>query len=431
MNQEELNKLLEVSRTMAETRELDPLLKYAMAMALSLIGAERGVLALLDEEGNLDFRIRVDNKGQELENIEQELSFSIINKVLASGEAQVIADAIVDPNFSDATSVRALQLRSVLCAPFIARERVIGCIYVENRSGMGVFSKDDVQLLTYFAGHAAISIENAMLNDELEARVEARTAQLRSANVRLEQSWSEAVEANRMRTVLYSTITHDIRSPLSLVVTALHMLHAGEFGELNPDQAEWIKTSLDAAHHVVRLTDDFFDLTKMEMGKLAVFRDEVRAVEFFQKVYEFGEMLPWPDIVSFRMEVAEDLPEAVQLDATRMQQVILNLISNAHKFTKSGEVVLGVRHNVDERSLDITVSDTGIGIPPEQFATIFDRFQQVGSSEDRKKGTGLGLAICRELVQLHDGQIWVESEMGSGSTFHVRIPIEIPVAETQ
>jgi signal transduction histidine kinase len=185
VKEEVLERLLDISRQMAENRDLGTLLEYAMATALELVGGEYGYLILLDEEGKLDFRVRRGRDGQELEKPEAQISHTILNKVVRNCEDLIIADAASDPDYVDSDSIHDLQVRAVMCVPLVSRGKAIGALYVENRSLAGLFTEDTLLPLKYFASQAAVSIENAALNDDLEARVATRTAELREANERL------------------------------------------------------------------------------------------------------------------------------------------------------------------------------------------------------------------------------------------------------
>jgi len=158
-----------------------------MTVAIDLFGAEYGYLVLLGDNYHLEFRVRQDKDGNKLGEPEEQISHTIFEKVIKNSKSLVIADAILAPDFQDAESVKSLQLRSVMCVPLIARGRTLGAIYLENRSEESVFEDQDIKPLEYFAAQAAISIENAMLNNELESRVEARTAELAQANELLRQ----------------------------------------------------------------------------------------------------------------------------------------------------------------------------------------------------------------------------------------------------
>jgi signal transduction histidine kinase len=421
MNEALLERFLDLSRRMAETRTLNPLLEYAMNEAMSLVGAERGYIVLVNNEGALDFCV---TRGQEAdENAQDQISRSILSKVIQSAEPLIVRDASDDPTWNQSKSVAVLRLRSVMCVPLISRGETIGAIYVENRSVKGRFDEQDLAPLIFFANQAAVSIENAALNDDLEARVAARTRELEQAKAQLEHSWTESIEANRLRTVLLGNVAHDLRSPLTIVIESLSLMQSGAFGDMTEEQAEWIGKSLDAAMYVLNLTNDIFDLTKIEMGGLVLYPQVTPLNEFLKKIFNIAQGLPWPDSVAVRLDIEPDLP-AVMLDPIRISQVLVNLFSNALKFTSQGSVTLHAQALPGQGQVLIGVADTGDGIPADQIDRLFQRFQQVdGNRERRRVGTGLGLAICRDLVEMHQGRIWVESQRGVGSDFKFVLPV--------
>lgn len=429
MDREVLEKLLEISRRMAENRAMQPLLNYAMQEAMLLLRAERGYLVLINPDGSLDFRVRQDSRGNELANPDTEISYTILNPAL-EGKSQMITDALGDPMLLGAASVVALQLRSVLCVPLISRGAVIGAIYIENRTDAAIFQKDDLTLLTLFANQAAVLIENAMILDSLEMRVAERTAELENANSQLEVAWLDAVEANRVRTSFLANLTHDMRAPLSVALGASSMIETEMFGAVTEEQREWIERTIQALKHVVNLTDDMFSLTKHEdslakrtEGKgLSVVVENVDLNDFLQRLYNIGMALPWAKEVKFRLDIQSDLP-TVSLDPVRIRQVLFNLLSNAIKFTAAGEVVMYARYLANEDQVMIGVRDSGAGIPEHLQGQLFQRFQQLDDNLVRRNhNAGLGLAISRELVELHGGQIWVESQPGVGSDFKFVLP---------
>jgi diguanylate cyclase (GGDEF)-like protein len=198
MNKAFLEKLLDISRRLAENRLLDPLLEYAMAVALDLFQAERGYLVLINQDDNeLDFRIRQDRHGIQLNEPGEQISHTIFEEAIKTKKSLVIANAYTDSEFQSADSVVALKLQSVMCVPLISRGKVIGAIYLENRSEAAVFTEDDLKPLEYFAAQAAISIENAILNNELESRVAKRTAELVRINKRLLEEIEERKRIER------------------------------------------------------------------------------------------------------------------------------------------------------------------------------------------------------------------------------------------
>jgi signal transduction histidine kinase len=421
-----LEQVLNISRRMAETRSLAPLLNSVVEEAIKLVGAECGYVVLPRPDGSLDFRVTRDLEGHEVENAQDQISTSVLSRVIQTGQPVILRDAMSDPNFGHAQSVMALKLRSVMSVPLISHGETIGALYVENRTVRGRFQEDDLAPLILFANQAAVAIENASINDDLEARVTARTRELEQALAQVEKSWAEAVETNRLRTVLLCNIMHDLRAPLGIVVTALELLQDGSLGSVNADQAEWITKSLAAVTHGTHLINEVFDLSKLEVGELTLHRETVDLCDFLQHVYRIGQGLRWPQMVTFQLDLASDLP-AVSIDPVRIQQVLLNLLTNAVKFTERGGVTLHARYIPEPGEVVIGVADTGEGISPDQTGKLFQRFQQVDEKQARRrKGTGLGLAICRELVEMHGGRIWVESTPGVGSNFMFALPVNPP-----
>lgn len=181
MNAHTLEQLIEISRTLAEQRALEPLLEQAMNVALQLMKGEYGYLILLGPRGEMDFRVRQDWHGNQLDSPESQVSRTIFEHVIAQRKSLLTADAVIDPNLKLSDSILSLRLRSVVCVPLMIHERVLGALYMENRSEREIFEEDDVKVLEYFASYLAISVENAQLNQELERRVEERTVELKSA----------------------------------------------------------------------------------------------------------------------------------------------------------------------------------------------------------------------------------------------------------
>lgn len=413
-----LQHVLEVSRRMAETTSLVPLLNYAMEEAVKLVGAEHGFLMLRQADGTPHIVVRIpqDEVGEE------QYSHSILTQVFETGEPVVLRNAIADDKYKYARSVMNLKLRSVMCVPLVSRGEKLGAIYVENRNISGRFNAESLPPLTLFANQAAVAIENAILIENLEERVQERTRELEDAKVNVEHSWMDAVEANRLRTVFLSNVAHDMRSPLSIVVGSLTMLSEGMLGELNGEQLEWVVKANNAANNALKLTNDVFDLVKLEMGVMKVHKEHVDLQHFLKQIYSISKGLNWPPEVSFEFDVSDDMP-ILCMDPDRIQQVLLNLMSNALKATQQGSITLYGRYLPDQRSVLIGVRDTGAGISQENLAKVFTRFQTFSTDTKQKRtSTGLGLAICRDLVEMHKGTIWAESELDVGSDFKFTLP---------
>ena len=418
-----LEQILHISRRMAQTRSLTPLLNDVVDEAMKLVGAERGYIVLTKPDGSWDFHIQRYLPGKDIKRAEEEVSNSVLDQVVQSEQPILLRDALHDPHFGNADSVIFLGLRSIVCVPLTTRGETIGAIYVENRSVRNRFHEQDLSTLLLFANQVAVSIENAALNEDLESRVTRRTEELNAAKIQLERSWAEAVEANRLKTVWLGNVAHDVSSPLTVVSGALSLLQKGTLGALNDAQQEWVCKALRAVKHTNSLINDLLSFSKIESGGLTLNRQIFSMVAIMDNVYDIALGLPWSEDVTLNLEVSPALP-MVFVDPLRINQVLLNLLDNAHKFTTSGSVTLEAFHSPGDNQLEVSVTDTGEGIAANKLDRLFERFEQVDDDPiRRRRGSGLGLAICRELVDLHGGHIWVESTPGVGSSFRVTLPL--------
>lgn len=416
-----LQRILEISLRMAETRELDPLLEYVMQQALGFTNGEHGYLVLLNDDDSLDFRI-THGHPYEGDNQGTPVSRSIIEQVVREGKAALVRDAFGDSRFQTTASVVRMRLRSVLCVPLAVQGELLGVLYIENRKVADAFTENDVPLVMIFASQAATAIKNAQLNEQLEARVRQRTAELDKSRLEAEAGWAAALEENHLRTALLSNITHDLRSPLNIVINAIEWMQMGEFGEINQDQHDWLERALKATQQVLRLVNDIFDLSKIEQGKLELYFKEVEISPLLDHTLAIAQGLRRSETVELLLDAQPNLP-AIWADPDRIQQILVNLFSNAFKYTQEGKVTIRARYNELTDSILFEVADSGQGIPSHLVSRVFDRFQHDDSPEMRRRGTGLGLAICKELVERHQGQIGVESELGVGTTFFFTIPV--------
>lgn len=417
MDSSTLIRLLDITRRLFEERSPVPLLSFSLERAAELVGAESGYIVLLDQDGTTASPIRYTEREAD------QYSTSIVNRVLTTGTPLLLDDALSDPAYAKSKSISLARVRSVVCVPLVGRERVIGAIYMENRTLASRFSQSALEILQLFARQTAPAIENAYLNQQLEDVVRERTRDLEQANHDLEHSWQRAVEANRLRTVLLSNIAHDLRSPLSVVEGALEMLAEGALGDLSESQSRWVNRALESTARALRLTDDVFDLTTLEQGGLKLQLSPIPLMALLDGVYDIGLGMPRALNVEFHANFTDDLP-LVYIDPSRIQQVIFNLLSNAFKFTEEGHVTLYAMNATAAKEVIIGVRDTGMGIPPEDLDHIFIRFGTRDALEAfRRRGTGLGLAICRELVEQHGGRLWASSVVGEGSDFAFALPI--------
>ncbi len=281
------------------------------------------------------------------------------------------------------------------------------------------------------------------LNRELETRVVERTQELAETNRQLqisnrslqeinrqlneaktaaERAQLEAEEANRLKSRFLSNISHELRTPLNAIINFSKLLLVGGDGPLTGGQADLLGRIRDAGGHLLGLLNDMLDLSRIESGAVELFREETDLAEIIRGVMSTAVGLTRDKPIQLHQEIAEGLPP-VWVDRTRIRQVLLNLVANAAKFTERGTVA--VRAEARGHQILVSVRDTGPGIPASDRAHIFERY--VKGKADNQQGIGLGLAISRQLVEMHGGSIWVDSEPGRGSTFCFTVPVVHPV----
>jgi signal transduction histidine kinase len=256
------------------------------------------------------------------------------------------------------------------------------------------------------------------VNRELEDRVAARTRDLRETNARLEQALLKQKELDRLKSEFFDNVSHELRTPLTLILLTLDSLLHGPRA-LAPSLRQPIESMSRSASRLLQLINNLLDLARMESGKTRLRYEPLELQSFLRTLLEPFQVMATRKGVALRLEGSP--VSAVHVDLERMESVFQNLVSNAMKFTAQGEVVVRVWE--EQSQVHVEVADTGSGIAAQDIAVIFDRFAQADSSGTRRfGGTGIGLALVKEVLELHAGSISVQSELGKGSTFHVRLP---------
>jgi len=228
-------------------------------------------------------------------------------------------------------------------------------------------------------------------------------------------------ELDGMKDAFLSMVTHELRTPLTVISGTTELFETGIYGTLTPEQSEQIAQIAMQAQRLRQLVNDLLDLSKLESGMMRLHREALDPYSLAAAVCEQLRALTAQSEVALRNQVPHDLPDA-DCDGQRVEQVLTNLVSNAVKFTPAGGRVT-ISAEVKGDRIRFRVADTGCGIPAEAVPRIFDKFFQVQSStETGRKGTGLGLAIVKHIVEMHGGEVGVESEVGQGSCFYFTLP---------
>jgi signal transduction histidine kinase len=278
----------------------------------------------------------------------------------------------------------------------------------------------------YVATVGGLAVLAGVIQAQNMRRIETQAAQLTEQNRMLSAARAEALEANQLKSEFLSNISHELRTPLNAVLGFSELLLEGVKGDMPPPQQDYVERIQRNGDSLLRLVNDVLDINKLEARRMGVRPEPVTVRPFFEGVAEQVE--PLADNLAFGVVIAEDMPGVVTVDRAHLERVVLNLLSNAFKFTKEGAVRLEVAP-VEGGRWAFRVSDTGVGIAPHARDAIFEPFRQVDGSFTRMYGgTGLGLAIVQQLVTLMGGYITVESELGEGSVFRVELPVNAPQA---
>ena len=272
------------------------------------------------------------------------------------------------------------------------------------------------------------------MTDRLQAglnNLEAQATELSDKNKALRVATAKAKEAARIKGEFLATMSHELRTPLNAIIGFSDMLLMGMSGELSEKQDHKIRRLQENGKRLLDLVNDILDVTRIEAGRVDIAQEPFSPSDLAGALAAQMAVLAEQSKLKFETRIDPNLPDKLIGDPKRIEQVVINLLSNAFKFTEEGSVILDMKSRAFERTWAISVIDTGVGIPPHALDFIFDEFRQLdGSSKRAFSGSGLGLAITRHLTRMMDGKVAVESKLGEGSTFTVTLPL-VTTASTE
>jgi signal transduction histidine kinase/CheY-like chemotaxis protein len=416
----ELRALGEVTQAVTSTLDLETVLTTIVAKATPLSGTEAGAIYVFDE-AQREFRLRA-TYGMSEELIaaitDQHAALSnAVSEAAEQGEPVQVADLQNEPPSMVNDIIMKAGYRARLLVPLIRSGQTVGALVV-RRLQPGEFPKSTIELVKTFAAQSVLAIQNARLFSEIEVK----SRQLAAAR-------DAADEANRTKSSFLSSMSHELRTPLNAIIGLTDMMvgNAARFG--TEKALEPLRRVHRAGTHLLGLINQVLDLSKIEAGKLELNLESVSIPALVEEVIGTARPLAEQNKNRLSVECPGDLPP-IEADAMRVRQILLNLLSNACKFTKDGSIILRVRQvaHQGQDCIAFAVADSGIGMTPEQLGRLFEEFSQGDATTARQYGgTGLGLAITRRLCQMMGGDVSVTSEVGKGTTFTVRLPVAAAV----
>jgi signal transduction histidine kinase len=397
-----LERLLEISRTLSATLDLQALLNTIIEVAQELTKSEVASLLLYDEASKeLRFEASPGYQREDLQSITVPLDSSVAGWIFSNASAMVIQDAREDPRvYRQVDKKLGFETHSILGVPLIVKGEPLGVLEAVNKLDNGHYTEDDLAILETLAAQAAVAIENARLLQNIQ-----------NANEELKR-------LDRMKSDFIAIASHELRTPLGLILG-----HATFLKEIIPtEHQEQMEVIIRSAMRLKTIIEDMATIAHKEQGQSRVRREPFSLSRMIEETAgSFREEAKSKEI-AFEFDVPEGDPLMVEGDREKLDIVLTNLIKNALTFTDPGGQI-GVKAEGDGELVKVFVVDTGIGIPEKDVARVFDRFYQVESHLTRKHGgMGLGLSIAKAMVDMHNGQIWCESKEGTGSLFCFILP---------
>jgi signal transduction histidine kinase len=404
----ELRALGEVGRAVSSTLDVETVLTTIVSRAVELSGLDDGVVFEYDEAAE-EFVQRVATEtGGALAEARRTTRIrkgeGVLGRTAITLEPVQVPDITVPGAYEGRLRETLVEsgIRAILAVPMVREGKLIGCLAVTgNRPGE--FPAETIELLRTFATQSALAIQNARLFREIEDK-------------------SRQLEvASQHKSEFLANMSHELRTPLNAIIGFSEVLSDRMFGELNEKQEEYLKDIYASGTHLLSLINDILDLSKIEAGRMELELTEFDLPTAIDNALMLVRERAGRRSVALHTNIDNRLGQ-IEADERKVRQVVLNLLSNAIKFTPEGGRI-DVGAVAKSGSVEVSVSDTGIGIAPEDQEKVFEEFRQVGTAAKKIEGTGLGLTLCRKFVELHGGRIWVKSQLGVGSTFTFRLPL--------
>ncbi|MEO5853454.1 MAG: GAF domain-containing protein [Nocardioides sp.] len=411
---EQLEALREVGEAVSSSLDPHEVLERIVTNAVRLTGTDGGSVMEYDERDDVFFvRATYGSSSRlvaRLRDITIRRESTLVGRAATLDQPLQIADLSAAERDPHLDALHQDGWRSALVVPMVRGDLIVGVLVIRRRS-VGAFPADMVELLETFASQSSVAIINARLFRELETKS------------------AELAVASRHKSEFLASMSHELRTPLNAVIGFSEVLLDRLFGELNDRQDEYIHDIWNSGRHLLELLNEILDLSKVEAGQMVLEPVRFSVLAALEYALSLVRDRAAQHGISVGLEVDPGI-DTIEADELRFKQVVLNLVSNAVKFTPDGGRV-DVRASRDDHELAVTVTDTGTGIPEVDRERIFESFQQGGRGVTREEGTGLGLTLSRRIVELFGGRLWLESAVGVGSTFGFSLPVGPAAAPVQ
>jgi len=416
----ELGTVNSISKALASQLDPDDLIKFVGDKLKDLFKANIVYLALLNPKTKM---IHFPYQSGD-DNMPMKLGEGLTSKIILSGEPLLINENVQETRAKLGVQSQGVPAASYLGVPIPVGDEIIGVLSVQSTERENSFNEDDLRLLSTIAASVGVALRNATLFEDVKM-----------AKMEAEAATKAAEKANDAKSAFLSTVSHELRTPLTSVLGFAKIIRKRLDEKIFPTVdrsdtktektvkqiSENLEVVISEGERLTHLINDVLDLAKIEAGKMEWSMESVSMMEVAERALAATTALFDQKKLKLVKDIDTDLPD-ISGDRDKLIQVIINLISNAVKFTDKGAVTCKVYKKQDE--IIVSIIDTGIGIALDDYGAVFEQFKQVGGDTltDKPKGTGLGLPICKEIVEHHGGRIWLESEVGKGSIFSFSLP---------
>jgi signal transduction histidine kinase len=380
-------RLIDISRDLASTLDLDILLSRIVHAAAEISGAEAASILLFDETSRqLYFQVATNMDESTRRGIVVPLEGSIAGWIVNNRQTVRIANVHNDPRFfSTVEQTTGFSTKSILGIPLVTKNKIVGVLEALNKP-KGKFTDSDESMLVVLGAQAAVAIENARLFQQSD---------------------------------LISEFVHELRTPLSSLSTATYLLLRPEMSQ---DQRNQIINNIHSeTMRLNSLASSFLDLARLESGRVQFRKTRFSIADLLYECKDVMSSKSLENNIQIRVEPPEGMP-LLDADRDKIKQVLLNLLSNAIKYNRPNGTVMLRAELIEDKEIALYIQDTGLGIPDESLPHLFEKFFRVREHESRVAGTGLGLSICKQIVNGHGGRIEVKSKIGVGTVFSVFLP---------
>ncbi|MEJ2559815.1 MAG: ATP-binding protein [Anaerolineae bacterium] len=410
---QELTVLERIGRSVAAVLDLDTLLNRVVEASVFITQADEGFLLLLDPETNEPYLRAAKNlEEDQVRLLHLKVKDNLLRQVLRTGLPLSLGN--VEDASSNLKVATGYSVQSLLYVPLVAQDKVVGVLSVDNRTTPRTFSQNDVERLSALANYAVIALQNAWLHESLKAHA-----------AQVEATYVELKELSQIKTQFVQDISHELRVPLTFIKGYVDLLREGAFGEVGLEQLEPLDIIAERTERITQLVSDMLTLQRLESEGIGL--AQVNLTEIAHAAIDGARAAAQRAGLVIEEKGPDTLPTIVG-DPDQLPRVFDNLLSNAIKFSPDGGLVT-VRIHEEQNQVNVYISDTGIGISPENLEHLFSRFYRANESEGKHiAGTGLGLSIVKAIVEAHGGHVSVQSQEGQGSTFSFSLPKAGPEA---